>query len=87
MVEKKSRSAKVVVAAKKAVAAVKEAVKKVPAKPESRPVVKKTVKHDDFWRRVEYKAYEIYVNRGADHGDDQRDWYEAERLVRAELGL
>lgn len=87
MVEKKSSSSKVVGAAKKAVESVKAVVKKVPVKGEVKPVAKKQVSQDDFWRRVEQKAYEIYVSRGADHGNDQHDWYEAERAVRAELGL
>ncbi|MFH0753314.1 MAG: DUF2934 domain-containing protein [Candidatus Omnitrophota bacterium] len=92
MVEKKSRSAKVVGVAKKAVekvkaAVVKPAVVKAPVKAEAKPVAKKSVPHHDFLRRIEYRAYEIYINRGADHGNDQDDWYQAERLVRQELGL
>ncbi|MBF0330340.1 MAG: DUF2934 domain-containing protein [Candidatus Omnitrophica bacterium] len=99
MVVKKSVSGKVVSAAKKSVEPVKAVVKPVPAKvdvkvevkpavkKEAQAVVKKNVSQDDFWRRVENKAYEIYVSRGADHGDDQRDWFEAERQVRAELGM
>ena len=87
MVEKKSRSAKVVGVAKKAVAKVKAVVAKAPAKTETKTAVKKSSMPHDFLRRVEYKAYEIYVNRGEEHGNDQHDWYEAERMVRDELGL
>ena len=48
---------------------------------EKKPVA--PVKQDDFLRRVQEKAYELYANRGYTHGDDVADWYEAERLVRA----
>ncbi|MDD3089251.1 MAG: DUF2934 domain-containing protein [Candidatus Omnitrophica bacterium] len=31
------------------------------------------------------KAYEIYAQRGYYHGNDQSDWYEAEKSVRSML--
>lgn len=70
--EKKGRSAKTVGVFKKATKAVG---------------VKAKVNQEDFYRRVSHKAYELYISRGADHGNDQADWLEAERLVRAEMGL
>ena len=39
----------------------------------------------DFHRKVEAKAYELYVNRGFTAGDPAADWFEAEKLVKAEL--
>jgi hypothetical protein len=69
--DKKGRSAKTV-------GVFKQAAKIVGAKPK--------VSQEDFYRRVAHKAYELYISRGAGHGNDQADWLEAERLVRAELG-
>lgn len=34
--------------------------------------------------KIRQKAYELYLNRGASHGQDFNDWLEAERLVLAE---
>ena len=31
---------------------------------------------------VEKKAYELYEKRGCQHGCDQQDWFEAERIIR-----
>ena len=31
---------------------------------------------------IEKKAYEIYKQRGGEHGRDLDDWLEAERIVR-----
>lgn len=91
MEKQKSRSAKRVSSVKdKVVEAVKRAVapvKKVVA-PEKKPVaVKPGVSEDELFRRIQDKAYEVYVSRGCNHGRDLENWYEAERLVRAELGI
>jgi hypothetical protein len=68
-------------AAKKITAAVKKIVgQKAPA-PASRP----SVSQDEFYRRVQEKAHEIFANRGGQHGNDLNDWYEAEKIVRAEM--
>ena len=32
-------------------------------------------------QNIEKKAYELYEQRGASHGGDWNDWFEAERLV------
>ena len=48
---------------------------------------KKTMHPDEFYGRVAFKAHELYVKRGGTHGNDFADWFEAERLVRAEFGL
>lgn len=39
----------------------------------------------DLQAMIAKKAYEIYVKRGYSHGNDQRDWYEAEKAVRSSL--
>ncbi len=36
----------------------------------------------DPYPLVERVAYNIYQKRGYSHGDDQNDWYEAERRIR-----
>ena len=39
------------------------------------------ITHDQIARR----AHEIWVKRGCKHGQDQENWYEAERQLKAEL--
>jgi hypothetical protein len=39
----------------------------------------------DLQRRIAEKAHDLFEQRGFAHGDDQADWFEAERLVREEL--
>lgn len=34
---------------------------------------------DELFYLIQKKAYEYYVKRGYTHGDDQADWYRAER--------
>lgn len=38
---------------------------------------------DDWRRRVEQRAYELYLSRGGAHGSDWEDWLAAEREVIA----
>ena len=33
---------------------------------------------------VQRKAYELFESRGAVHGSDVNDWFEAEKIVRAQ---
>ncbi len=40
---------------------------------------------DDYAQRVEKKAYELYLQRDCQDGNDLGDWYEAERLVEADI--
>jgi hypothetical protein len=35
--------------------------------------------------RIAQRAYEKFLARGCRHGDDLKDWFEAERELRAEL--
>jgi hypothetical protein len=37
------------------------------------------------WQSIERRAYEIYANRGYAAGDQNADWYEAERQLKAGL--
>ena len=37
---------------------------------------------EDLSRQIREKAFELYQMRGGAHGDDQADWFEAERIVR-----
>lgn len=40
-----------------------------------------------LYGRIAQKAHELWQQRGCCHGQDLDDWLEAERLVKAELGL
>ena len=33
---------------------------------------------------VEKRAYQKYTERGGAHGDDQKDWYEAEKELKGQ---
>jgi Protein of unknown function (DUF2934) len=37
------------------------------------------------WQAIERRAFEIYAGRGYAAGDQNADWYEAERQLRAGL--
>ena len=45
---------------------------------------KKKISMEEYYTLIAKKAYEFYVDRGYSHGDDQYDWYEAEKAVSAE---
>lgn len=34
---------------------------------------------------IENKAYELFLKRGCNHGNDLTDWLEAERLVKQQM--
>ena len=38
-----------------------------------------------YAQRVEKKAYELFEKRGCQNGHDWDDWFEAERVVEAEM--
>ena len=49
-------------------------------------VVKKVAKESDdkifiSIETIEKKAYELYEKRGCQHGCDQQDWFEAEKIL------
>lgn len=41
---------------------------------------------EEFQQRVACKAYELFAQRGYQHGYHVQDWQEAERLVKGDLG-
>lgn len=46
---------------------------------------KKLAEPNIFAQQVEQKAYELYLKRGCENGHDCDDWFEAEKLVEAEM--
>ena len=84
MEKTKNRIAKKLSSLKPKVAAV---IKKAVAPVSKAVAPKKRVSEDEIFRLIQAKAYEVYVKRGCNHGKDLENWYEAERLVREELGL
>lgn len=55
------------------------------AAPVKKAADKNPVCQDKIYRRIEEKAYELYVARGCQHGNSLEDWYEAERMVMDEV--
>ena len=68
---------------------IKKLTKKTTAKKtktsSSRKKTSKKMTTEELSGLIEQKAYELYVNRGYTHGDDQGDWYEAEKAVLSNL--
>jgi hypothetical protein len=55
---------------------------KGPAKTNSKkPVKKRTLDPTSLRREIEKKAYEMYAERGFQHGNDVTDWLEAEKQI------
>jgi Protein of unknown function (DUF2934) len=44
-----------------------------------------TISDEELYDQVARKAYELYEQRGEEHGHDLDDWLTAERLVQEEL--
>lgn len=63
----------------------KKKVEKKTATSTSRKKSSKKVSAAELSRLIEKKAFELYVKRGYSHGDDQYDWYEAEKAVLSNL--
>lgn len=40
---------------------------------------------EELHERIARKSYELFEQRGCVHGNDQKDWFEAERIVFTEL--
>lgn len=47
-----------------------------------RPVISMTLTAAERHEQVARKAYELYQQRGAEHGQDWADWFAAERLTQ-----
>lgn len=58
------------------------AIKKVKKETSARKSIK-DLKSGELFSLIEKKAYEIFERRGYSHGQDQNDWYEAEKFVKA----
>ena len=43
------------------------------------------INNEELYLQVATKAYELYQQRGEEHGHDLNDWFTAERLVKEEL--
>ena len=43
------------------------------------------ISDEELYLQVATKAYELYQQRGEEHGHDLDDWFTAERLVKEEL--
>ncbi|MGE0823739.1 MAG: DUF2934 domain-containing protein [Candidatus Binatia bacterium] len=52
------------------------------AVPQPPPLI---VGDEEIYARVAQRAYELYQQRGEEHGHDLADWFTAERLVKEEL--
>lgn len=50
--------------------------------PSSPPLI---IRDEELYERVAQRAYQLYQERGEEHGHDLADWFAAERLVKAEL--
>lgn len=76
-------------AAKKTVKKVSAKQKVSPAKKRPAPVkdVRSRLSQSDFENRVRERAYLLFEERGYSHNNDWNDWFQAERLVKLELGL
>lgn len=47
----------------------------------------KKVSDEELSQRIQSKAYDVYLQSGCIPDRDQENWLEAERLVKAELGI
>ncbi|MCK5706495.1 MAG: DUF2934 domain-containing protein [Candidatus Aureabacteria bacterium] len=71
---RKTKKKAVVKTVKKAAVAVKKTVQKTAQK-------NITLTQGQLAKLIEERAYELYCERGCSHGDNQHDWYIAEKEV------
>jgi len=45
----------------------------------------KNMSQEELYSMISIKAYEIFIDRGYSHGNDQTDWYEAEKIVMSSV--
>ena len=60
---------------------------RTPKKILAKKTKKATVSGEELQSHIALKAYSFYEQRGYTHGSDLGDWFEAERLVKEELGV
>ena len=65
-----------------ATSATRKRGKTTPGQVQSPPL---TLSDEELYEQVARKAYELYQQRGEEHGHDFEDWLTAERLVQEEL--
>ncbi|MFA6636772.1 MAG: DUF2934 domain-containing protein [Candidatus Omnitrophota bacterium] len=54
-----------------------------PKRSSSKSTFFKDLSEEELYNLTCSKAYELYLQRGAGHGDDHSDWYKAECFVRS----
>jgi hypothetical protein len=59
----------------------KKTTEKTASKTTKSKSVLKGLGQEELHALIEKKAYEIFINRGYSHGNDQGDWYQAEKAV------
>ncbi len=45
------------------------------------------ISNDKVYETIRKRAYELYCKRGGTHGNDMKDWLEAEKQVKREMGI
>jgi hypothetical protein len=51
----------------------------------SKKISLKDLSNEQLHAMIAQKAYELFEQHGYSHGNDQSDWYEAEKMVRKSL--
>ena len=46
------------------------------------PAVKSSISKEKLLKEIEKKAYELFLKRKGQHGNDLQDWLEAEKIVK-----
>ena len=69
---------------------IKKLARKSPSKSSSGSTRSKSagsmdISQEELSSLIQKKAFELYEKRGYTHGDDQADWYKAEKSVRTSL--
>ena len=45
------------------------------------------ISKDGLIKEIEKKAHELFIKRGGKHGNDLKDWLEAEKIVKKQFKL
>ena len=48
---------------------------------------KTSISGDEFISMVAKRAYELYLERGCNHGEHERDWYHAEKELQIKVNI
>ena len=51
------------------------------------PAVKSGVSKEKLLKEIEKKAYELFLKRKGQHGNDLNDWLEAEKIIKKQYKL